>query len=248
MLIGTASPEALAAGAPTIASWGGEAAQLRQVEVLQVIFEIAAQAREEMLPPALHPTNPPLSTWLLYRCGDSPWGSFAMAQTRIECRSGVRARTFHVASVVDNERAAAALASRWGFAIRPGRITLERGADGVRAAVALESGAILDLEVTALEPLASDDVQYIANMNLAHTPSGLRLVQVEPAYETRRAERGRPRLLAFDAAAWGEPGIAPTYPVAAALCTADVTLPPVRFVCRPDVLAFEGTESVAPRE
>jgi len=102
----------------------------------------------------------------------------------------------------------------------------------------------LDVSVVDPAPLSAADVQYVANMNLAHTPVGLRLVQVEPKYEVHRAERGRPRLGVFHGAAWGDPRVQPVYPVSASLTVATVTIPRIRFVCRPDVLAFEGTELV----
>ena len=36
----------------------------------------------------------------------------------------------------------------------------------------------------------------------------------------------------------------PRHPVSASVVSASITLPPIRFVCRPDVLAFAGTEKV----
>ena len=244
MLIGRADLEALAARAPSVVSFDVEPAKLEQVEVLQVTYEIAARHREELLPPGLHPTNPPLLTWLIWRCRSSPWGAFSMAQTRIECRSGVRGRAYLVSAVVSSEDAAAALSAGWGFQARAGAVTLRRQGDTVRGSVACNARPVLDVEVSSLEPLGAEDLQYVANMNLAQTPSGLRLLQVEPDVHVQRGERGRPRLHAFDAAAWGEQHIVPVYPVAASLAAADIVLPRVRFVCRPDVLAFEGTERV----
>jgi hypothetical protein len=81
-------------------------------------------------------------------------------------------------------------------------------------------------------------------MHLAHTPAGLRLVQVEQGWAAREAEAGEIRLRAFDAAAWGEPRLAPSAPVSASSALADVTLLPVRYLCRADVPAWEGTEQV----
>jgi hypothetical protein len=81
-------------------------------------------------------------------------------------------------------------------------------------------------------------------MHLAHTPRGLRLVQVDPAVAVARAERGRPELGAFDAVAWGDARLLPTEPVSASIALADVTLPALRYLCRPDVWAFDGTERV----
>jgi hypothetical protein len=244
MLIGTANVDDLAARAPVVEAFDGEPVTCEQSEVLQVTYEIATPHREAMLPPGLHPTDPPIVTWLVYRCPASPWGRFAMAQTRIECRSGLRLRGFLVSAVVDNAAAAEVLARRWGFATRQGEIELHRYYDRVHAAVATSGRTVLDLMVSDPIPLSPGDVQYVANMNLAHTPRGVRLVQVEPRYQIQRVERGRPRVVEFDGAAWGDVRVQPVHPVSASLAVADITIPPVRFVCRPDALAFDSTEQV----
>jgi acetoacetate decarboxylase len=244
MLVGTANVEVLAARAPAMDSLDGETAICEQAEVLQVAYEIATPHCAAMLPPALHPTDPPLVTWLVYRCPASPWGSFAMAQTRIACRSGLRLRGFLVSAVVDNPRAAQALRQHWGFATQPGQIELHRYYDSMRAIVVISGRAALDVVVSDPDPLSPADIQYVANMHLANTPRGLRLVQVEPRYQIHRVERGRPRVVAFDGAPWGDPHVQPVYPVSASLAVADITIPRIRFLCRPDVLAFDGTEPV----
>jgi hypothetical protein len=244
MLIGTASVEALAAHAPVMDSLSTAAALCEQADVLQVMFEIATPHRQAMLPPALHPTDPPIVTWLVYRCPTSPWGPFALTQTRIGCRSGLRLRAFLLSAVVDNAAAAQALATRWGFASQVGQIELHRYYDSLRVTVLTDGRTALDIVVSDPEPLSAADLQYVANMNLAHTPRGLRLVQVEPRYQIHRVERGRPRLMTFDGAVCGDARVRPVYPVSASVAVSDITIPPVRFVCRPDVLAFDGTESV----
>jgi hypothetical protein len=38
--------------------------------------------------------------------------------------------------------------------------------------------------------------------------------------------------------------VRPSDPIAASFSVANVTLPRLRYVCRPDVLAFEGSERV----
>ena len=244
MLIGTASVAELAERAPVLASFHPEPVVLEHVEVLQVIYEIAAAHRAAALPPALHPTDPPIVTWLFFRCPSSPWGAFSIAQTRIECRSGLRLRGFLISAVVDNVAAAGALRDPWGYATQSGRVTLRRHYDTIDGSVVVHDTAALDVSVVDPGPLAAADLQYVANMNLAHMAVGLRLVQVEPKYEVHRAERGRPRLGVFDGAAWGDPRVRPVHPVSASCTVATVTIPRIRFVCRPDVLAFEGTELV----
>jgi hypothetical protein len=108
----------------------------------------------------------------------------------------------------------------------------------------LGGATVLDLELRDPSPLQSADLYYVANVNLADTPRGLRLIQVDPDFEIERAERGRPVVRHFDAAAWGAPGVRPSFPVSASFSSASVTLPALRYVCRPDVLAFERSERV----
>jgi hypothetical protein len=244
MLTGTADVEALAAGAPAIPRWGEGPLALGDVEVLQAHLEMSVAARESVVPPGLHPTNPALLGWLVYRVQASALGPFTLVQARIECRSGVRLRGFLVGAVVDVPDVAERLTSGWGFACRAGEVELRREGDQAAVVAGVDGRTVLDLRVEQLFPLAPGDVQYVAGMHLARTPSGVRLVQVEPRYEVRFAERGRPRLAAFDAGAWGDARLDPSHPVSASLAVAGVTIPAVRFVCRPDVSAFEGTESV----
>lgn len=244
MLSGTANVDVLAARVPTMASLAAGPLQLGDVHVLQAMYETDTATRQSLLPPGLHPTDPPIVNWLFYRCAASPWGPFAMAQTRIECRSGLRLRAFLVAAVVDTAAAAQALQCDWGFTVRAGQVSLRRYYDTMHACVVVDGGTGLELTIADPEPLAASDIQYVPNMNLARTPNGLRLVQVEPRYQITRAERGRPLMPIFDGLRWGVPELRPVHPVSASLVAADVTIPSIRFLCRPEVWAFEGTEKV----
>lgn len=244
MLSGTANIETLGKRAPTVTSFAAAPLVLEQADVVQVMYEIDSGQRLALLPPALHPTDPLLINWLVYRCDASPWGAFALVQTRIECRSGLRLRACLIQAVVDNPAAAAALAHDWGFTVRVGAVALRRYYDATRVRVELDGAPALELAVGDPDPLGPSDIQYVANMNLAHTPRGLRLLQVEPRYRVTRAERAVPQVALFDGSRWGIPNVQPLYPVSASVAVADITIPSIRFVCRPDVWAFEGTEAV----
>ena len=244
MLTGTADPEALARGAARLESFGTAPEKLLGVETLQIAWEIEREGTDALLPPGLHPTRPPLVTWLVQRVPDSPWGPFSMAQCRLECRSGLRPRGFLCGGVVDSKEAKSQLASRWGYALRAGEVRLSRGYDEICAEVTLDGRTILAATLLDPTPLRNADAYYVANMNLAHTPSGLRLVQVDPEFDVERAERGRPLVERFDAEAWGCAGVRPSDPISASFTVASVALPRLRYVCRPDVLAFVGTERV----
>jgi hypothetical protein len=244
MIVGKARVEDLAAQRPRLAAFGAGPVALPGAEVLQAMFEMPVAAREAVVPPGLHPTNPALCVIVAWRCPESPWGAFSLAQVRAQTRSGLRPRGFVLGAVCDNPAAADALATDFGFPARVGEVLLRRAYDAAWLEVASEGQTILALEGMDPEPLLPSDVHYSATLNLADTPRGLRLVQVEPSFEVGRAERLRPRLLSFHPEGWGDRHLDPYHPVSASVVSANVTLPPIRFVCRPDVLAFEGTEKV----
>jgi hypothetical protein len=244
MLSGTADPVSLAGGAPVVTSLATEPLVCPGAELLQVVHEIWASGRDGVLPPGLHPVTTPALTWSFMRAPESEFGAFTLAQTRVVCRSGVRSRGFHVAGFIDNPEAGRALSARWGYRLSAGEVSVERLYHGTFGRVVAGGRTVLDVRLLSPQPLSGDDLQYTDTMHLAETPAGLRLVQVEQAFAFSRAERGRPVLVAFDPPGWGQPRLLPSYPVSASSATADVTVQPVRFVCRPDVSAFEGTERV----
>ena len=245
MLTGTAAVDALAADAPTITAFADEALHFPKAQLLHLIHEVWAPAREAALPPALHPVNPPTITWSVMRAPESVFGPFTMAQTRIVCRSGVRGRGFGVSCFVDNADAANALASRWGVRTAVADVRLSRHYDEITTTVVGDGGRVLlDIGLLEPQPISPEDVQYTDTMVLAQTPLGLRLVQVEQTFAFERAERGRPVVTAFDGGGWGQELLRPSFPVSVSSAVADVTFEPVRFVCKPDELAFTGTERV----
>jgi hypothetical protein len=256
MLSGSASVEALGELAPEVPSLQTASVTARGMEIVQAGFEYPYALRESLLPPGLHPTNPPMLTVLVYRCVDpaaasetsGTLGAFTMVQVRIECRSGMRSRGFLLGAYCDSEAAAVELATRWGYRTTVGRCELRRGYDRVAVSVTPAGSAgppVLALELLDPMPLAPTDVQYVANMNLARTPAGLRLLQVEPEHTVSRAERALPRLTAWNGAAWGAPALQPGSPIAGSIAVGDITWPALRYVCRPDVLAFFGTEAAS---
>ena len=108
--------------------------------------------------------------------------------------------------------------------------------------MAVDGRTVLSIAGLDPEPLGVDDVQYTSTLNLADTPNGRRLVQVEAHHEAEGVERVQARIVEFDAASWGSDALDPYYVVTATVGRdRSITLPAVRFVCRADVSAFEGT-------
>ena len=58
------------------------------------------------------------------------------------------------------------------------------------------------------------------------------------------AQRGLPLVLEFDPAGWDYERSEPVYPVSAATFRADITLPNLRFLCKPGEMGFTGTEVI----
>jgi hypothetical protein len=244
MIAGSARVEELKARRPKLAGFDAPAARLPRSEIVQAMFEMPNSAREAIVPPGLHPTNPAALVLQAWRCPESPWGAFALVQARAQTRSGVRPRGFVLGAACDNSAAASALAAGFGFPAEAAEIRWQRAYDSVRVEVSRGGETILALEGADPEPLAAGDVQFSGTLNLADTPRGWRLVQIDPEIRATRAERLRPKLSAFRAAAWSDARLDPYWPVSASLTLADIELPPIRFVCRPDELAFTGTERV----
>jgi hypothetical protein len=244
VLSGTGHPDDLVIGRADLDSFATEAVTLPGVEVLQALCEIRIGGRQRSLPGGLHPTNPPSCVLQVWRCPESPWGPFGMAQARVGCRSGLRPRGLVHGCIVDNPAAAAALRARWGLPAQPGEVELRRGYDGVVATATIGGTRVLSLTGLDPDPLGPADVAYTTTVALAGTPRGLRLVQVDTDVTPTRAERLRPRLDAFVTDGWVHESVEPYHPVSASIAVADAIIQRLRYVSRPEELAFTGTEPV----
>lgn len=245
MLRGTADSEALAAGAAEVSVFHAEPIQLDDVVCFQLTAEMKNSARESQVPAGLHPTIPAALSVQVFEVGQSPWGEFLLATVRVSCRSGVRARGFTRGAVASTEAACQGLRSTLGFPAILGRISFRHGYDGVSIQVDGVSGEpMLTVEAIDPEPMALNDVQYTGTLNLANTPNGLRLMQVEMTSQATRVERLNARLESFDGTAWGSELLAPVQVIAASVVNMSAEFPAVRFVCKPEELAFTGTEAV----
>jgi hypothetical protein len=183
-------------------------------------------------------------TFSFLRADECAYGPFTLAETRLLCRSGLRTRGFLVGAFVDNAEVATVLTSGWGYRIAPAEVTLSHRYDGTSGEVVRDGAVVLATGHISPVHLSSSDLQYTATMQPARLERGIRLLQVERDYQFARAERGTPYVRAFDPTAWGEPRLRLSHPVSASSASADVTFRPVRYVCRPDVWAFDGTERV----
>lgn len=245
MLQGTADVDAVAATAPYVATPSVEPLSIPKAELLQVAWEVESNDRDAMLPPALHPVNPPVITFSFLRARECTHGAFTLAEARLLCRSGIRTRGYHVGAFVDNADVAALLAAGWGYRVAVADVALGQRYDGATGRVTVDGETVVLAGHVGPRALSPSDLQYTSTMHPARLDRGFRLLQVERDFQFVRAERGEPFVHAFDAAAWGDPRLRLSHPVSSSAAVADVTVKPIRFVCRADVWAFEGTEPMS---
>jgi hypothetical protein len=245
MLQGTAALEAVFADAPHVATPSIEPLTVPKADLLQVAWEVDAADRDAMLPPALHPVNPPVVTFSFLRARECTHGPFTLAEIRLLCRSGIRTRGFHVGAFIDNPDVAHVLATGWGYRLTVADVTMSRRYDGATGRVVIDGSAALVAGHSSPRALSPSDLQYTSTMTPARLDRGWRLLQVERDFQFVAAERGDPFVDAFDDTLCGEHRLCLTSPVSASSAVADVTFKPVRFACRADVWAFEGTEPIS---
>ncbi|MBA4180832.1 MAG: hypothetical protein C0506_09610 [Anaerolinea sp.] len=236
-LVGSRNLSDLFRAAPLVSVASEDRWQLPGAQILQLMYEIDDAQMTALIPPALHPTIPPTLVFTVTRAPESPAGPFVLAEVKVGARSGARPRGFLARGYCDSAEAMKALGNRWGYPLLQAQVTLDKRYDRIRATVKAGGATVLELTLLNPEPISGNDLQYLANLNLARVTrdgSALdRLVQVDPDYVFRSADRGKPQLDAFDAAAWQLAGAKPIHAVSASYAVADITMPVLRYLVDP---------------
>ena len=246
-LFGALELDAVSARLPRMRDLGTEAWTLPRAEILQLAWEVNDDT-QTLLPRAMHPAIPPYVTVVVASYPESPVGPFTLAQLRLMGRAGAHPRGYILGAVATGGDAAEELRARWGFPAVSGTVTLRRHHDQVAVTVLRDGAAILEAALVNPEVISGGDIQYIHSVTLARAPEGSGaaplLIQVDPHYTFQKAERGRPRLLRIDAAAWNAPGLIVSNPIAASVTTCDTDLPAIRFVMDPERPVVQGTRKI----
>ena len=229
MLQGTANIDELSRRAPFVTIDPEKSIQLGDVQWLQFTYEVPGD-RQSLLPPTLSPTTPSILTLQIWRAAGGDLGEFGLAQARISCRAGVRIRTFLLQSVIDGQHAAKVLGPAFGYLSTQGTVAIQLRSDKITAHVQSNNRCVAEGELTNLRSLEPSALQHIENMQLANTPDGVRLVQVEPHITTNSVLRGSPSLSTFDSAFWNIPGRKLKSSVIGASAETKITLVPIRYV------------------
>jgi hypothetical protein len=74
--------------------------------------------------------------------------------------------------MIDNAVSARDLAARWGYHLRAGEFSLNRGYDQTSACAETSGRVILEPSLGDPQPLRPADAYFVAHMHVANTPSG----------------------------------------------------------------------------
>ena len=231
--------------APAASPRSGRTLNLGKARWLQLTYEPTGNCAA-LLPPGLHPTNPVAVTIQVWDVAEGDLGAFRLAQVRLSCRAGVRVRAFLLGNVISQAAAAKTLSEGWGFADSVGDIDVLWRTDRISASVRAGGAEVLAMSLRAPAAIGPDDLHHSVNVNMAHCEGDLHLLQVDTRFSTLSVQRGRPELTRFDAAFWGLPDNAPTYPIIAAAAEVTLAITPVQYLQNPDRIAQVGTTIIQP--
>ena len=247
-LYGTLDITQKAKALPTLPNLDTEAWVLPKAEMMQLLIEVPRQSTDGLLPKAMHPALPSYVILAVTRYPESPAGPFNLAVLRLGSRAGAHPRGFLLGAVTSTDAAAKELRRRWGFPVEAGEVKFLRRHDRVMATVAKAGKLILDCALINAQPVAGTDVQYINWVTAANAPldgqTQPMLIQVDPKYTFYKAERGKPVVSLFDAAAWNAASITLAEPIVGTCSTVDTDLPRIRFVMDPLKPVFQGTRRI----
>jgi hypothetical protein len=247
-LTGTLDLSPYEADAPLVEDLGTAQWELKDAAILQVMYEIDDEAMTDMLPPALHPTIPPTMLVNATRVPDSSVGPFTLVEVRIGCRAATRPRGYLARAICDSEQAAEELRRRWGYPVDVADVHYIKTHYSVELSVEEDGEVILEAALINPEPVSGNDLQYLSNVNLARIVKDgkpvVRLIQVDPEYAFKSADRGQPQLTDLDPGAWRLDDAIPVYPVSASYAVADITMPTIRFLIDPTLPPLQSVERV----
>lgn len=233
---------------PTLPNLDTEAWTLPKAEMMQLLIEVPRSSTDGLLPKAMHPALPSYVIAAVTRYPESPVGPFNLAVLRLGSRAGAHPRGFLLGAYASSEKAATELKARWGLPVQAGDVKFVRRHDRVMGTVTKDGKTILDAALVDPQPVAGNDVQYINWVTAANAPldgtTQPMLIQVDPKYTFYKAERGKPQISAFEAAAWNAGSIRLADPIVGTCCTVDTDLPRIRFVMDPLKPVFQGTRRI----
>ena len=131
---------AAAGGGDAPAPWAHEGATAHTVT-----FEVERDAALDLMPERLARPTPPYARIQVTSVAESPVGAYTEAQLLLSCRLMMTPRQYAVASVVDSEAAADAIASAWGYQPSVGDVSIAQSDNDFTSSIADGSGLAITI-------------------------------------------------------------------------------------------------------
>lgn len=215
---------------------------LENVQVHYTLFEVPMSAALAALPVSLHPAVPAHLGITFWRCDDGPLGAFECAWIGLACRTGIKPRHLVHAAFVNRADVGDWLQARYGFDCRLADVHYRETYDRLQGRIVVDGHVLLDTVTTRMQPVvgAGASVKYSPALNATRVGDAALMVQMETAYAFKRVIRGIPQLLAYDAAALGDPALQAKFPMSGTHAVVDITLLPPRFTADFELPAEAG--------
>jgi hypothetical protein len=232
----------------TLPEFNRAALKIEKVDVHYCLLEFPVSQSLKLLPPSLHPGIPGIFASLHYHCADSDIGTFDLLTTAVFCRSAAKHRMMTLSAFTNSSKAQAFFRDGWGYPLVMADIRLAINYDRVRSIVCRGGKTLLDVGTHDPIPLIGPgaSVRYAQSLNLARTPKGVKLVQVDVSFDFKSSARGVPAIATFQGAELGFPYAMPVDPVSGTLVHASVAFSPIRFLADAAVTAESGGITVLP--
>ncbi len=163
---GTGDVKAWLASSPAIATLKPEAWTLKGVHTMEARCEVDDDPADALVPPSLRPAMPAYVSVVVSRIPESPVGPFGLAEVRVAARVGPRPTFFLLKSFCDNEAARKELASRWGYRVAAGEVTLKEDHYRAVGTAAVGGKKVLEFTLSHREPLPGTRFNQLATVNL----------------------------------------------------------------------------------
>ena len=229
-------------------AFNGATLKAENASIHYCLLEVPVAQALAMLPPGLHPCIPGVIASLHYHFPETELGAFHLITTAMFCRTGAKHRMMTLSAFTDSTKAQTFFREGWGYQLTLADIKLAVHYDKVQSIVSVSDRVLLD--VASNDPIAltgpGASVRYAQTLNLARTPQGLKLIQVDASYDFKSSARGVPKFNVYEGARLGDPHPTPIHPVSGTLARADVVFGAIRFLADPHVTAETGGISLAP--
>lgn len=242
---GTGDIKSWLSSAPAIATLKPETWTLKGVHTMEARCEIDDDPADALVPPSLRPGIPAYVSVVVSRIPESPVGPFGLAEVRVASRIGPRPGFFLLNSICDNEAARKELASRWGYRVTAGEVSMKEEHFRAIGTATVGEKTVLEFVLSHREPLPGTRFNQLPTINLCKLDGKPILAGLSIESNFSANDKGLQRVT-LDNETWrGGRHLRLLNPTAATVGVTDWTLGHIEFTVDPERAAEQTMAFVA---